>query len=202
MTAQPIRRHLRLAVVGLVVALSLSACSAGSGSGAPTSAPISQPPASNPPPATPQPSAEPTQPAQPTPQPSEDPGSDAMPITVDLVTADRHDVRVDIVDHSGRLVGARSGQPGEGISVDTGKVVVENVDDRTLRLTWSDFAMDNALALYIDESGATMILVQPGPVGAVDSIGADRQLVLTFDAPIAAGDLLVSVQDGLDTPGA
>jgi hypothetical protein len=193
MTAQPLRRHLSLAVVGLAVVLTLGACSvAGSGSGAPTS------PASNPPQATPRP----TQPAKPTPVPSEDPGSDAMPITVDLVTADRHDVRVDIVDHSGRLVGARSGQPGDGISVDSGKVAVENVDDRTLRLTWSDFAMDNALALYIDESGATMILVQPGPVGAVDSIGADRQLVLTFDAPIAAGDLLVSVQDGLDTPGA
>jgi hypothetical protein len=61
--------------------------------------------------------------------------------------------------------------------------------------------MDNALALYIDEAGATAILVQPGPVGAVDSIGADRQLVLTFDAPIKAGDLRVSVQDGIDTPG-
>jgi len=36
----------------------------------------------------------------------------------------------------------------------------------------------------------------------VDAIGADRQLVLTFDAPIKAGDLRISVQDGLDTPGA
>ena len=193
MTAQPIRRHLSLALAGLAVALTVGACSAGAGSGAP-----SAPPASNPPVATPRPS----QPAQPTPEPSEDPGSDAMPITVDLVTADRHDVRVDIVDHSGRLVGARSGRPAEGISVDTGRVDVQNVDDRTLRLTWSDFAMDNALALYIDESGATAILVQPGPVGAVDAIGADRQLVLTFDAPIKAGDLRISVQDGLDTPGA
>src|SRR6187397_168562 len=101
MTAQPIRRHLSLALAGLAVALTVGACSAGAGSGAP-----SAPPASNPPVATPRPS----QPAQPTPEPSEDPGSDAMPITVDLVTADRHDVRVDIVDHSGRLVGARSGR--------------------------------------------------------------------------------------------
>ena len=193
MIAQPIRRHLSLAFVGLAVALTVGACSAGAGAGAPTI-----PPASNPPVATPQPS----QPAQPTAEPSEDPGSDAMPLTVDLVTADDHDVRVDIVDHSGRLVGARSGRPAEGISVDTGRVNIENVDDRTLRLTWSDFAMDNALALYIDESGATVILVQPGPVGAVDAIGADRQLVLTFDAPIKAGDLHISVQDGLDTPGA
>ena len=193
MIAQPIRRHLSLAFVGLAVALTVGACSAGAGAGAPTI-----PPASNPPVATPQPS----QPVQPTAEPSEDPGSDAMPLTVDLVTADDHDVRVDIVDHSGRLVGARSGRPAEGISVDTGRVNIENVDDRTLRLTWSDFAMDNALALYIDESGATAILVQPGPVGTVDAIGADRQLVLTFDAPISAGDLRISVQDGLDTPGA
>jgi len=191
MTAQPIRRHLSLALVGLAVAVTAAACSVGAGSGAPT-----PPPASKPPVATPHPST----PAQPTPAPSEDPGSDAMPVTVDLVTADRHDVRVDIVDHSGRLVDARSGSPADGISIDSGKVHVENVDDRTLRLTWSDFAMDNALALYIDESGATAILVQPGPVGPVDSIGADRQLVLTFDAPIAAGDLRVSVQDGIDTP--
>ena len=196
MTAQPIRRHITLALIGLAVALTVGACSAGAGSGAPTPPPATNPPASNPPVVTPRP----TQPAQPTPEPSEDPGPDAMPLTVDLVTADRHDVRVDIVDHSGRLVGARSGRPAEGISVDTGRVNVENVDDRTLRLTWSDFAMDNALALYIDESGATAILVQPGPVGAVDAIGADRQLVLTFDAPIDAGDLRVSVQDGIDTP--
>src|SRR4051794_8782462 len=151
MTALPIRRHLTIAAAGLALALTVAACGLGAGSG-PSGSP-STPPATQSPGATTQPTAKPTAPVQPTPAPSEDPGSDAMPITVDLVTADRHDVRIDIVDHSGRLVGARSGQPAEGISVDTGKVDVRNVDDRTLRLTWSDFAMDNALALYIDEAG-------------------------------------------------
>ena len=65
--------------------------------------------------------------------------------------------------------------------MDAGRVVVDDVETGALRLTWSDFAMDDALALYIDRSGATAVLVQPGPVGRVDAIGADRQLVLTLD---------------------
>ena len=192
MTAQPIRRHLTLALVGLAVALTVGACSAGAGSGAPTA-----PPASNPPAATPPPSA----PVQPDARAVGGPGLRRH--------AHHRGSRPPIATTSGSTSSttpAASSAPGpacpaEGISVDTGRVVVDNVDDRTLRLTWSDFAMDNALALYIDESGATAILVQPGPVGTVDAIGADRQLVLTFDAPIDAGDLRISVQDGLDTPG-
>src|SRR4051812_26231440 len=110
MTAPPIRPPPTIALPGLPVALTVAAPGIGASSGVPGSP--STPPATQSPGATPQPTA----PVRPTPAPSEDPGSDAMPITVDLVTADRHDVRVDIVDHSGRLVGARSGQPAEGIS--------------------------------------------------------------------------------------
>ena len=39
-------------------------------------------------------------------------------------------VYVDIVDRSGWLLGAESGTPGEGTSVDAYTLVVENVDER------------------------------------------------------------------------
>jgi len=47
-----------------------------------------------------------------------DDGHDAMPITVDLETADGHDVHVDIVDRYGLLESAESGHPAEGMSVE------------------------------------------------------------------------------------
>ena len=157
----------------------------------------------------PPPAASPSAPAKspepapdPTPGPSDD-GSDAMPIKVDLENVTGADVYVDIVDRSGRLVDARSGTPDEGVSVDSYKLEVENVDPSTLRLTWSDYPIDNALALYIDESegGIRLVLVQPEPTGPTDTIALDRELILSFSEPISADDVEPFLQDGLDTPG-
>jgi hypothetical protein len=136
----------------------------------------------------------------PTPEPT-DGGGDAMPITVQLDNATGADVYVDIVDLSGSLEDARSGTPGDGMSVAPYTLRVENVDDRTLRLTWVDFPVDNALALYIDETGRRLVLVQPEPTGPTDAIGFDRELLLAFQAPIDAGDVEAFLQDGVDTPG-
>ncbi len=132
---------------------------------------------------------------------SEDGGSDAMPITVELETATGADVYVDIADTTGLLVDARSGTPGEGMSVET--LVAENVDATTLKLTWADFPIDNALALYIDEheGGIRLLLVQPEPSGPADAIGFDRELILTFSEPISADDVETLLVEGLDTPG-
>ena len=103
----------------------------------------------------------------------------------------------------GLLVGAASGTPGDGASVEAYTVNVENLDPTTLRLSWVDFPIDNALALYIDrsEDGYRFVLVQPDPTGTTDAMGFDRELVLTFAQPISASQVETFLQGGLDTPG-
>ena len=130
-----------------------------------------------------------------------DDGDDAMPITVDLETADGHDVHVDIVDRYGLLESAKSGHPAEGMSVEPYTLQIENLDERTLKLTWVDFAIDNALALHFFQDGKVLVMVQPEPDGDVDAMGHDRALILTFDEPIDADGIEGFLQGGLDTPG-
>jgi len=151
-------------------------------------------------PATPKPTTKPT--PKPTATPTSEPGdggTDAMPIRVDLRNVTGADIRVDIVDGTGLLVDAESSRPGEGVSVD--RLVVENLDPRTLKLTWSDFPIDNALALYVDrtDDGYRFLLIQPGPTGPTDAIALDRELILRFSEPISAGDVETFLQEGLDT---
>jgi hypothetical protein len=146
------------------------------------------------------PTSAPSQPgASEEPRQSDEPGRDAIPLTVDLVNETNDEVYVDIADNSGLLVDARSGIPAGGVSVDSYVLKVENVDARTLRLTWSDYAIPNALALYIGESARRFILVQPEPRGDVDAMAHDRVLILTFSKPISADDIEAILQDGLDT---
>jgi hypothetical protein len=156
---------------------------------APTPGPSDSPVPSEPPAATPDP---------------DDGGSDAMPIKVDLDNATGAHVYVDIADRTGLLVHAESGTPGDGMSVESYTLKVENLDATTLQLTWVDFPVDNALALYIDESegdGIRLLLVQPEPTGPADSIGFDRVLILSFSEPVSADEVEAFLQDGLDTPG-
>jgi hypothetical protein len=130
-------------------------------------------------------------------------GTDAMPITVDLDNATNADVRVDIVDHTALLVGAESGTPGDGMSVEPYTLKVENVDPKTLKLTWVDFGIDNALALFVDkvDGGYRLLLIQPEPTSPTDAMGFDRELVLSFSEPISADQVETFLQDGLDVPG-
>jgi hypothetical protein len=154
--------------------------------------------------ATPEPTETPLPPGTPAPTPEPtDGGSDAMPIKVDLENATGADVYVDIADTTGRLVDAASGTPGAGMSVEPYTLKVENLDATTLRLTWVDFPIDNALALYIDESEGVirLLLVQPEPTGTTDAIGFDRELILSFSEPVSADQVEAFLQDGLDTPG-
>lgn len=162
-------------------------------------------------PATPKPTVRPsTAPAKPMPtarptsKPASDPtdgGVDAMPIRVDLDNETGADVHVDIVDRTGSVVGAETGSPREGASVESGTVEVVNLDPRTLKLTWTDYPIDNALALYVDrvEDGLWLILVQPDPTGPTDAIAFDRELVLRFAQPISAEKVKAFIQSGLDT---
>jgi len=195
-----IRRARRVAVSlllgGLVLGGTVATVAAlnGRGAGEPVATPVVTPA----PVVTPVPVVSPAPVATPAPN---DGGGDAMPITVDLENATGADVYVDIVDLSGTLTGAVSGTPGDGMSVEPYTLRVENLDARTLRLTWVDFPIDNALALHIDESGLRFVLVQPEPAGSTDAIGFDRELILTFAEAVSADQIEAFLQDGLDTPG-
>jgi hypothetical protein len=208
----------------LAAVVAFTAFGAGGNQDEPVLPPITNPDPSPSSPTTPEPSAvpdpaetpEPTPSPRPTPEPSvvpdpaetpeptpspPDGGSDAMPIKVDLRNATGADVYVDIVDTTGLLVDGRSGTPGDGASVEG--LVAENLDATTLKLTWVDFPIDNALALYIDrhEGGIRLLLVQPEPSGPTDAIAFDRELILSFSEPVSADEVETMLQDGLDTPG-
>ena len=101
------------------------------------------------------------------------------------------------------MTDARSGTPAEGVSVDSETVLVENIDARTLRLTWSDFPIDNQLRLLVDPVGVgyRFVVVQPAPTGPADAMGEDRVLELAFDRDISAAEVEASIQEGLDVPG-
>lgn len=191
-------RHSLFPALGAgLLAFSLVACTSAIG-GEPT-APPSTPAPATPAPATPSPIVTPVPVG--TPEPS-DPGEDAMPINVILDTADGHDVDVDIVDYPGVIAGGQSGKPAEGVSIDSEAIDVQSVDARTIQLTWSDFAMDNDLTLYVyrTDAGFRLVLIRPEPTEAVDAIGADRQLLVTFEQDVALDDLVVEIQNGMDTP--
>ena len=134
-----------------------------------------------------------------TPEPTD--GAGDVPTVIDLETADGHDVTVDLGEIVHLLDAAESGDPAEGMSVEPYTLQIENLDERTLKLTWVDFGIDNELALYLFQDGKVLVMVQPEPNGDVDAIGFDRELILTFKEPISAGDLQGFLQGGLDTPG-
>lgn len=148
-------------------------------------------------PATPAPTVQPSAPAtpKPTPAPTESP-SDGK-IRVDLDNETEHDVSVVIDDETGGLVGAVSGQPGDGMSVRWGDSIVENLDAKTLRLVWVGLPRDEEVRLTISgKPGAYEFrLVQDGPYANTDAVGFDRILVLNFDTPVSAGDVEVSIEE-------
>ena len=192
-------------VGGTILAAVIAVTAFGGGGGAddPVLPPVVSPSPAAPgtPVPTPDETPEPTAVPAPDETPDPDDGPDAVPITVDLVNATDADVNVAIVDTTGLLVEARSGTPGEGISVET--LVAENIDATTLKLTWSDFPIDNALALYVDEheGGVRLLLVQPAPTGTTDAMGFDRELILSFSEPISAEGVETVIVQELDTPG-
>jgi len=205
MTTPNTRRSRRPAVPAILLAgsviLTAAACAAVGGPAAtpaatltPTPTPTATAVPATPVPATPTP----IPPAEPTAAPS-DPGTDGMPITVNLANATNHKVSVDIVDQSGTVVSGTSGHPGDGATVATGTLKVENIDARTLRLTWTDIPGNNALGLYIDKAATHFVLVQPEHDG--DSIPFDRILILKFSSAVSAKTIVAVLQNGTDTIG-
>lgn len=219
-TNSGLRRTGAVLIVGaLVLGGSIATAAAfngrGSASGEDPASPAPSAPVVTPAPVTPGPvvTPEPTDAPEPTvvpepietpdpsvvPEPTDDSGD--VPTVIDLETADGHDVTVDLSEIAHLLDGAESGHPAEGMSVEPYTLNIENLDERTLKLTWVDFGIDNTLALYLFQDGKVLVMVQPEPTTDVDAVGFDRELILTFKEPISAGDLQGFLQGGLDTPG-
>jgi hypothetical protein len=198
-----------LAVVAGILANGRGSALAGEpgGSAGPSPAPVVTPAPTETPSVEPEPTEEPepqpTDEPEPTdaPEPSEPP-RDAMPITVDLDVPAPHRVYVDIVDHAGVVADARSGPASDGVSVEYGELLVENIDERTLQLTWSDRPGDNALALYVWRDGDTvrLVVVQPPHDEDGDTFLNDRVLILELDEPVVADGLDAVIVEVLDAP--
>ena len=154
-----------------------------------------------PPVSTPSTSPSPSSTVQPSPSPvpSASPSPSATPVvmSVDLKAFDgRTLATMQIVDESGTLVAARSGQPAEGGSAsspDKADVVNDPDDPRTIILTWTGLFGDDDRRLTIAPDGRTMTIeVVPG-VG--DLLPVDRELILTFAGPVPAGEVNASIVD-------
>jgi hypothetical protein len=134
--------------------------------------------------------------ATPTPTPTSDPTSSLL--TVELENLTDHDVKVQIQDPNGILAGARSGQPGDGMSVRWHDALIQQVDANTVAFTFVGLPQDEVADLVVDAIGGDKVvlrLVQTGPVPNSDAMGEDRILILTFREPVDAADFSFEILD-------
>jgi hypothetical protein len=129
------------------------------------------------------PSVTPSTSPSPSVEPSATPSATPTSIHVNLIQHVGADTSIDIVDRSGTLVSAESGDPGDGGSVAEGtiQVVADASDPKTLVATWTGSPCDTTHALDIAPDGTTWTITRPACSG--DSVPADHVLRLTFDAP-------------------
>jgi len=129
----------------------------------------------------------------PAPVPTATPPATQVPggFIVDLDTADANDVSVVIDDATGSIVGARSGRAADGMSVRWNDIVVENVDEDTLRLTWSGWPIDEVITVAVaaDGDGYALTFSQKMPYENTDAMGADRVLIIDVATAVSAADV-------------
>ena len=119
------------------------------------------------------------------------------PTTIALRNASGHAVKLQIHDETGTLGSARSGRPGDGMSVRWHDANVKNAGSRTILVTWVGLPGDDVSDLNIAIRGGELVLtfVQPGPLPYTDAMGEDRILSLTFDDAVSADDVVVKILD-------
>jgi hypothetical protein len=145
---------------------------------------------------TPVPTATPNPTPKPTPTPAASPTNSLL--TVDLQNLTNHDVSVQIQDPNSIVVGARSGQPGDGMSVRWHDSIVENLERKTIAVTFVGLPQDEVADLVVDDLGngkLHLTLVQTGPVPYSDAMGEDRILILDLDHVVDADDVSVEILD-------
>lgn len=132
-----------------------------------------------------------------TPRPSPVPSQPAPQAgVIDLEDPLGHDVTVVLDDESGRIVRARSGHPGDGMSVRWYGVDVSLVDDDTVRLTWVGLPGDVEIGVAVAEDAAgrlRILITQPIPPRDSDALGVDRVLELDLAAPVSADDVVARI---------
>lgn len=180
---------LLLALVAVVAVVASGALGrAGSQGPTPSASPSGTP--------TPTPEATPTPTPTPVPSPvpSDEPADGLH--RLDLTTVDGNDVAIVIDDQTGTIVKVSSGNPGDGMSVRWLDMKIENVDDRTLRLTWVGLPVDDEVELFVSRTGGKLDLrfVQPAPYPNTDAMGSDRVLMVEFDGPVSAGEVVFSFE--------
>jgi hypothetical protein len=164
-----------VALAAIIGAVALGAGQQSSSGPTPTASPTSTPAPTSPAtpiPATPAPTAEPV----------------GVPPVIVLDTINDQDPRLLIDDQTGRLVAARSGHAGDGMSVRWNSAKVDQVDPTTIQVTWVGFPGGEDVVLTVDAEGGNPVLVfdQKAPYANTDALGADRVLVLSFDGPVDA----------------
>ena len=98
---------------------------------------------------------------------------------------------IEVVDESGTLVGARTGQPAQDPSEPSPKVANDPADPTTLVLTWFGILDDTDRRLTIAPDGRTMTLdVLPG---CGDLVPVNRVLALAFSVPVPADEVTVTI---------
>jgi hypothetical protein len=143
----------------------------------------------------------PVQVSSPSTGPTETPGpSPSAPspspvvISVDLIGfGGRALSTIEIVDASGTLVGARSGQPAEDPSDPSPDVRNDPADPATIVLTWYGLLDDTDRRLTIAPDGRTMTLDRLPGCG--DLVPVNRVLALTFSGPVPADEVTVTIVD-------
>lgn len=152
-------------------------------------------------PGKPDPSAPPSNPPTSTPKPAPTATPSGAPANgifdVDLNTIDDNEVTIVVDDSTGTIVKAVSGDPVDGMSVRWFDMKVENVDAKTLRLTWVGLPVDAQAKLLVsrDDGKLRLRFFQPAPPSNSDALGHDRILILTFDEPVAAADVVYSSRE-------
>ena len=149
----------------------------------------SSPPFASPPPATPAPTQEPV----------DDFSDGSKSVKLDIATD--HNVYAKVEDATGKVVDARSGRAGDGMSVPWYDIKVENLDDDTLRLTWVALGNDDPVKVRIFEVDGVLNLVvlQAAPPPNTDTLGYDRIIELDFDGLVKAEDFDTEFIRGMDT---
>jgi len=118
---------------------------------------------------------------------------------VDLATTAGDPAHIDVIDWTGTLSGATSGEPGDGASVQPGALQLRNDFDTSLRITWSAAPCATADRLYLEPGLARITLLSPPCEG--DATLLDRVLILYFSQPVDSDAIETVVQTSVDTMG-
>lgn len=114
---------------------------------------------------------------------------------VDLIEHVGQDASIDITDRSSDLFTAASGDPGDGGSVEDGKIDIkaDATDPKTLVLTWTGMPCDTTHTLDIAPDH-TLTITRPACSG--DTVPVDHVLRLTFDTALDPSTITGTVETG------